>query len=167
MKRPLSVWIVQILLSIPCLIALPVLFSWPGMTLRNFWGSSRSPTDFLLFLLAFAVEFGVVAFFVTSIFAIAKRWKKSRVMGIVALLMLFSIVVYSKLTALPSGQGFPKYTLNSAAERGGADVANIVMFIGFWILFYRFGFSKKARSFFSQPPARSSNKFDAVQSTVE
>ena len=114
--------------------------------------------DVLLFFAQFAIQMSFFVFFVFSIFAIGKRQPKNRITGLVALLILFAVVTYSKLNPMPPGQGLPKFELNSQAEQGGALIANVLMFVGFWVLFFRFGFSEKSRKFFSQPnPARNTD----------
>lgn len=152
MKRPLSVWIVQVLISVTCLIFLPALLTWTMFTFTSLWASPRPPMSVIIFLVEFSIRFGVLCFLACSIFALAKRWPKCRLMGLAALMLLFALVAYSKFNSLSSGQGLPKFQLTSQAERGGAFIANIVMFIVFWILFFQFGFSKKAREYFSQKP---------------
>ncbi|PVZ84890.1 hypothetical protein C9426_21375 [Serratia sp. S1B] len=60
-------------------------------------------------------------------------------------------MVYGKLTATPPSEHdlIPKFELENDAQRGGAFIADCLMVIGFWILFYRFGWSKKSRAFFA------------------
>ena len=151
MKRPLSVWIVQILLSIAFLVLIPGLFAWTVSGFTSLWNSSRPPLHVALFYAEFLIKIGLVAFLMLSVVAIGKRWPKARMMGLIALLILFVLVVYGQFNPTPAGKGLPKFELSSPAERGGASIAALLMFVGFWALFLRFGFSAKSRRFFSGP----------------
>jgi hypothetical protein len=152
MKRPISVWLVQILLSLICVVVLPGLLTWTVVTFRSLWESTRPPAEVLLFYGDFLARVGVLGFFGLSVFAIARRWPKSRLMGLGALIIVVALFTYGRLNPTPAGQGLPRMQYDTPAERGGAFVLDVLFFIGLWILFFRFGFSEKARSFFSQQP---------------
>jgi len=153
MKRPLSVWLVQVLLLAISVLALPGLITWTVVAFKSLWGSSKLPADVALFYLDFAIRIGVLALFVSSFVAIWKRWPRSRVMGLVALLVLFALFAYGRFNPPPPGQGLPRMEYSTPAERGGAFILDSLLFIAFWVLFFRFGFSKKARDFLSSNSA--------------
>ena len=156
MKRPFSVWLVQALLLAISVLALPGLFTWTVVAYRSLLGPSKVPGDVILFYLDFAIRIGVLALFVTTFVALWKRWPRSRVMGLAALLVLFALYTYGKFNPAPPGQGLPRMEYSTPGERGVAFILDVLLFVAFWILFYRFGFSKKAREFFSQsaPPEK-------------
>jgi len=101
-------------------------------------------------LIEFAFKFTLCGYVAYAVFAITKVWKNSRIIGLIALGILFALTVFSKFNALPIGHGLPRYELTSPAQRGGAFLGNIFMLICFWILFFRFGFSKKVRQLLDQ-----------------
>ena len=61
MKRPLSVWLVQVLLLVVSLLALPGFFAWTVVAFRSLLGPSKLPVDVVLFYLDFAIRIGVLA----------------------------------------------------------------------------------------------------------
>jgi len=154
MKRPLSVWLVQILLSLVSLIMLSILVARTVVMFRYLWGSSPPPMEVLLAFAILLTNIGIIGFFLLTVFAIEKRWSRSRIMGLAALLILFALFIYRRLSPLPPGQGLSRMTYDTPGERGMAFILDVLLFIGYWLLFLRFGFSKKAREFFSQPDAQ-------------
>jgi hypothetical protein len=151
MKRPPSVWITLILLSIVSLLFLPALFTWTAHLFDSLWGSSQPPVNVWLFLAGFVLRLAACGFLVFSIIAIWKRWRQARIVGLAALLLVFALVAYAKLNPLPPGQGLPKPEFNSPAEQGGAFIMDQLAFVAFWILWFRFGFSAGSRRFFEEP----------------
>jgi len=149
MKRPLSVWLVQAMLLAISVLALPGLMTWTVVAYRSLLGPSKLPEDVMLFYLDFGIRIGVLALFVVTFIALWKRWPRGRVLGLVALLVLFALFTYAKLN--PSPHGLPKMEYSTPGERGVAFILDLLLFIAFWVLFYRFGFSKRARECFSAP----------------
>jgi len=150
MKRPLSVWLVQALLLMACVIFFPAVLAWTVAAFTSLWRSAKAPADVMLFFAEFVIKAGLLSFLVVTVVAIWKRWPKSRMLGLAALSIVFLVVAYAQLTSPPPGQGLPKYELSTPAQRGGAFIGNVLMFIGLGILSYRFGFSEKARTFLSR-----------------
>jgi len=133
MRRPPSVWLAQGLLSIVCVISLPAVLTWTVVAFMHLWRSTKTPADVMLFFVEFVVKTALVSFLavtVVALVALGKRWPRSRLMGLA-----------------------PKYELTTPAERGWAFIGNVLMFVGLGILTYRVGFSRKARTFLSPPPA--------------
>jgi heme-degrading monooxygenase HmoA len=151
MKRPPPVWTTQILLSFFFLLSLPGLFVWTTRVFLSLWGSAKPPVDSLLFLGEYFIRLALVGFLAFSVIAIWKRWSRARIIGLTALLLVFVVVLYSKLNPMPPGQGLPEFELRTPAQQGGALIADALMFVGFWALWIRFGFSDKSRRFFEQP----------------
>jgi len=115
-------------------------------------GSSRTDLA-MLFMVEFAIRVAILALFVVSVWKVASRAPAGRALGLVALVVLFVLVVYAKLTALPAGQGLPKFQYETPGERGGAFLLDVAATIWFVVLFYRFGFSARARQYFAPSSA--------------
>jgi len=153
MRRPPSVWLAQGLLSIVCVISLPAVLTWTVVAFMHLWRSTKTPADVMLFFVEFVVKTALVSFLAVTVVALGKRWPRSRLMGLAALTLVVLLLAYSRLNPTPPGQGLPKYELTTPAERGWAFIGNVLMFVGLGILTYRVGFSRKARTFLSPPPA--------------
>jgi hypothetical protein len=152
MKRPLSVWTVLVVLALAILIAIPPTLTWTAIGFQSLWGSARNDLA-ILFFVEFAIRVAILALLVASLWTIARRAPAGRGLGLTALVLLFVIAAYAKLTALPAGQGLPKFQYDTPAERGGAFMLDVAAVIWFVVLFYRFGFSARARQYFGSSTA--------------
>jgi hypothetical protein len=152
MKRPLSVWVTLALLTVACIIATPATLFWTVSMFSSLRGNNNPPLEILLLIAEFAIRLSLLGFLTISVAAIFKCSPRSRSLGLMALLLVFVLVLMSKLwTTLHA----PVFQYNSPAEKGGAFIVDVLLFIGFWILWFRYGFSKKSRLYFgqTQPPA--------------
>ena len=140
-KAPLSVWLVQIVLTLTALCCLYVPFE---LLMRG--------TSIAVSSGAFLIVSGCTTFLGVTMIAIAKRRQYGRVLGLVALMAIYAFMVYVSLNPPPPSRG--GYVPQSPAEEGWRNILDIIAFAFFSVLFFRFGFSKRSRAFFdkSLPP---------------
>ena len=141
-KRPISIWIAQILISIPTLL----FFALALMQFVAMLGSLSSGRALLLiipilFILGFAFLFSV------SIWGMAKRRTYGRWLGVVSLslMMLFSL---AGQLIQPAGP-MEYYQYKNSAERFGGFVGAVIMFGLFLWLILHIAFAKSVAAFFS------------------
>lgn len=144
-KRPPSVWIAQILLSlIACVfLAFPLL-----LVVMNV------PLSFLFFLSVFFIIFVVLPIF--SVVGMAKRKNWGRWIGVGVLSILFILVVLGQLIQ-PEGP-LDYYEYENTTQRISGIVTSVIIFGLFLLLILRLAFAKKVSQFFS-----SSTYADAIQ----
>ena len=78
MKRPPSVWLVQALLSVVCVVALPSFLAWTVAVFSRLFGSTRPPIEVGLFYAEFVLKLGLLSFLAVTVWALGRRWRKSR-----------------------------------------------------------------------------------------
>ena len=141
------------MLSVWCVIFFPGVLTWTVLGFSQLSRPTKTPVDVMLFFLEFLIKTGLVSFFAVTVVALGKRWPASRLMGLAALTIIILMLAYARWNPTRPGAGLPKYEYNTPGERGWAFILDVLMFIGLGILTYRFGFSARARTFLSRPPA--------------
>ncbi|HEY8102723.1 MAG TPA: hypothetical protein VIF82_18440 [Burkholderiaceae bacterium] len=151
MKRPLSVWITLILLTIALIVAIPAtfygLYKSFGFLAANFnLNSMLHFSGDLLLRLALIVPVLIVP--VLAVRGIIQRTKIGRLAGIVSLIMYFILIIIGSY--LPNQGPIHRLEYSNAAQRSGGEMANIVGAIAFFILQFRFGFSNNSKKYFNR-----------------
>jgi hypothetical protein len=163
-RKPISVWIGQILIAASGLIfaGFLIYFSilqWP-VIIRLTRAGANSPAMLVISGGVLAAKLAVLAFVASTVVLISKRSPLGRWFGLLCLALLFPVVVYANL--YPSSSS---YTLSydNDAQRGGAFIAQVTVFAAFLMLMVRFGFSNASRAYFSgvnaaEPPREAGEK---------
>jgi hypothetical protein len=145
-KRPVSVWIVLILLGFTDLYLL-------GLTKAfiYFYASGHSRVSGpAAFVIGALIRIGLVVLIGWTVFAVARGRNAGRIIALVLLVSLCGFFLYA--SAHPPKHpvaGMRPYKYKNAAEQGGANIMDIMVFAGFTVLFFRFGFSQRSRRFFA------------------
>lgn len=138
-RRPLSVWVVLILLGI---IAICLIYFLAGFV--YFYAIGRSLVHSMLyFALGVLLRILLAVVATWTLVGVAQRmnWGRIAGLGLIASTYLFWIYINMK---------HPVHYAN-AAQRGGADILDILIFAFYTVLFYKFGFGRKSRLYFAPP----------------
>jgi hypothetical protein len=138
MKRPLSVWTAQVVFA----LFLVTMMLDLGPHLDSFLQAGL-PIVILL------VSFAVAAFVFHALIAVARKSPRGRWKGLVALALIFLLFLIAKISEFASPETV-QLGYSNDAQGGGAVIGTIVELIGLLILFWRFGFSQRARQYFGQ-----------------
>jgi hypothetical protein len=147
-KRPMSIWLVQVLFILVLFRFALSLGSW-GKFANEVLRSTNAPGHYFPDILKFTVEVAVAAFLVSASIAIAARKRAGRWMGLLGLTLIFALSIFEEITPHVS-----VYAYDNDAQRLGAVLAGIIGFVGIALLFWRFGFSQPARRFFNNPVSK-------------
>jgi hypothetical protein len=142
-KRPVSVWIAQILLSLACLWV-SALMVWAAIFMFRGGGTITIIIP-ILFLLAFP------AFFFFGVFGMARRRRWGRWLGVAGLSLLFLSALGGQVVG-PDGP-LHYYAYKNAAEFAGGLMGSLVMFGLLLWLILRLALSEHVTNFFSPPIA--------------
>lgn len=140
-KRPVSIWIAQILLAI---VVLFMLFS-AGLTVLILVGSGSMAALGLLIPIAFSLGLGALFFF--GFWGMAKRKSYGRWLGVagLSLCLLFSLIAQ----LFPVDGPMQRYEYKNGAERFGGFIGGAIMFGLFLWLILHIALSKRVTEFFS------------------
>jgi hypothetical protein len=141
-KRPLVVWITQILLVIFALLLLFTLLINMAMLLTH---RSEVSSLFPAFV-AFAIMFVIVLLFASSFWGLAKAKAYGRWLGVSSLALVWSLIAFAQLRR-PSGS-LKYYEYDNTAQLVGAIVAQILLHALFLTLIFRLAFARKVGRFF-------------------
>jgi hypothetical protein len=140
-KRPVSVWVAQILLGLFALLFLS------GVAMLLVVGI-QSEIPLVILLVMAAMELFFVALCVAAIWAMAKRRPFGRWLGVAILSLMFILVTLSQLRQA-SGP-FERYEYSNSTQMMSGVLAQIfltslILLLALWV-----AFSKKVSAFFSQ-----------------
>lgn len=142
-KRPISVWIAQILLIIFVLI-------FTSSLVFGVLGLLSSPGSFNFgFLIAIVFNFGFVLVFLAAFWGMAQRRSYGRWTGVIVLSLMFVLTVVSQI-AQPSGPIKP-YEYSNSTEKMAGFMTQMVMSALFLFLIVQLAFATKVRAFFTPP----------------
>jgi hypothetical protein len=145
-KRPLSVWIVLVILGFTELFLLVTIAGFIYLYLSGRSGVS-GPAAFVVGVL---IRIGLIVVTGWTVFAVARGRNTGKIIALGLLVSLCGVILYS--SANPPQHpvaGMQPYKYKNSAEEGVANIIDIVVFTGFSVLFFRFGFSQRSRRFFA------------------
>jgi hypothetical protein len=141
-KRPLSVWITQILLVVFGLLLLLTLLMDIAMVLTHLNETSvLIPT-----LVVFAVMFAILVLFAGSFFGMLKARAYGRWLAVLSMVLVWAFILLAQLRR-PSGP-FKYYEYDNRAQVVGAIFAQLLLHGLFLTLILRLAFARKVGAFF-------------------
>jgi len=140
MKRPATIWLTQTLLVLFALLLLSA-FLLNLVVLLTHLGDGFSIVHTLM---VYAVILSIVLLLAFAFWGLAKRRNYGRWLGVLSLLLLWSLIILMKLQP-PSG---PYYEYDNPAQVAGAVFVQVLMHGLFLLLILRLSFSKSVREFF-------------------
>jgi hypothetical protein len=155
-KRPLSVWFVQILFALVLLVLIPALLIGAISSFDQLVRLAPPMRVVLLYLGELGLKIAITAFFALASISIWQRKPSGRVLGLVGMIIIFSFLAYTQIYPPPSSGVVLDISYDNAAQRGWASIFGVFLFISFWVLFWRFGFTQRTREFFHTPIESSS-----------
>ena len=141
-KRPLSVWIAQILLLIFTLV-----FSVSIVAAVGLFGSGAAPN--IGFLMAIVLNIGIVLAFVAGFWGIAQRRPYGRWISVGMLSLMFVMSIVGQIMQ-PAGPLKP-YEYDNATQRMAGLMTQLVMGALFLFLIAHLAFATKVTDFFTPP----------------
>jgi len=141
-KRPLSVWIAQILLVVFVLLLLFTLLMDIAMVLTHL-----NETSVLIpALVFFALMFAILVLFAASFFGMLKARAYGRWLGVSSIVLVWAFILLAQLRR-PSGP-FSYYEYDNRAQVVGAIFAQLLIHGLFLTLIFRLAFARKVGAFF-------------------
>jgi hypothetical protein len=141
-KRPLSVWIAQILLVVFGLLVLFTLLMDIAMVLTHLnEGSALIPA-----LVVFAVMFAIFLLFAGSFFGMVKAKAYGRWLGVASMVLVWAFILLAQLRR-PAGL-FKYYEYDNRAQVVGAIFAQLLFHGLFLTLIFRLAFARNVGAFF-------------------
>jgi len=140
-KRPLSVWIAQILLVVFMLLLLFTLLMDVAMVLTRLNEASVLPA-----LIVFAVMFAILVLFAASFFGMLQARAYGRWLGLSSIVLVWAFILLAQLRR-PSGP-FSYYEYDNRAQVVGAIFAQLLLHALFFTLILRLAFARKVGAFF-------------------
>src|SRR6185369_4394441 len=129
-KRPLSVWIAQILLVVFMLLLLFTLLMDVAMVLTRLNEASVLPA-----LIVFAVMFAILVLFAASFFGMLQARAYGRWLGLSSIVLVWAFILLAQLRR-PSGP-FSYYEYDNRAQVVGAIFAQLLLHALFFTLILR------------------------------
>jgi hypothetical protein len=146
-RKPLSIWIGQIVIALAWLFFTGAYVYFATLTWPTIVGAVASdPWRLTLFLARTGATLAAIGLVGWIIVLISRKSPYGRWFGLLLLVLLFAAAVYSSLN--PSS---PALLPSNDAERAGYLVGQALAFLLYFVLVWRFGFSRAARTFFSRP----------------
>ncbi len=144
-KRPLSVWIAQIILLIFGLFFLfpPFIFLYILIVA----GAPPSTGSVFAALVGIGIYLGLAAFCFAAFFGLVRKQKYARWLGVGLLSLIFLIIAVIQIVR-PKGP-LQYYEYRNAAELFGAITAQVFMGGLFLFLIFRLAFAKRVTEFLS------------------
>jgi hypothetical protein len=146
-RKPISVWIGQILIAVIGLALAGVLFyssilQWP-VIIRS---AANNQTILVIAGFVLLAKLTAIAFLAWTVVLISRRSPLGRWFGLLCLALLLAGVVYGNLDPSPSPYRLP---YNSDAERLGAAFGQLALLAAYLMLMVRFGFSRASQLYFA------------------
>ena len=148
-KRPLSIWITQILLIIFTIFLLSFLVL-PILSLSN--NAGKGSINVAGLAVYFLIQFGLISLFLISFWGLVKRKTYGRWLGLTSLILILSFVVFSQIIR-PKGP-IEYYEYENNTQLMAAYFTQGIMLILFLALILNVAFSKRVTAFF-QPQIES------------
>ncbi len=146
-RKPISVWIGQILIAVVGLIFAGslVYFSvlqWPAIIRA----AANSQTILLTAGAELVAKLAAIAFVAGTVVLISRRSPLGRWFGLLCLALLLAGSVYGNLRPSSSPLKLP---YDNDAERRGAAVGQLIVIVAYLIFMMRFGFSRASKLYFA------------------
>jgi hypothetical protein len=141
-KRPVSVWIAQIILFVCGLLSLLSL----SVTVLWLFGN-RGGAGFLIFLFPMVFSLALAALYLGGFYGMATRRAWGRWTGIAALSLVVIGSLYSQVYRVTGPMQYYEY--KNGAERFGGFIGGAIVFGLFLWLVLHLAFSKRVTEFFS------------------
>ena len=141
-KRPISIWLTQILLMIFALV-------WLGIIVLNLATLPlmiEQGGSILRFAVVFSIIFCFVLLLLISFWGLVKRRMYGKRLGLISLILIWSLMIYIKL--FPPTGPYKMYEYDNATQLVGAFFALLLIHALFFALIVRLAFSKKVHQFF-------------------
>jgi hypothetical protein len=139
-KRPVSVWIAQIILLLGVLFS--ALLVVVGALL---WG--KSGTLAVVEFVPLLISLGLAAFFFFAFWGMAKRQRYGRWLGVAALSLTLLVSLLGQI--FPAEGPLERYEYKNSAERLGGIIGGLTIFGLFLWLILHVAFSKRVTEFFN------------------
>jgi hypothetical protein len=141
-KRPLSIWLTQILLMIFALLWLSIVV----LNLARLPSQISAGTSVLRPAIVLPIIICFVLVLLISFWGLMKRKLYGKRLGLISLILIWGLIVYIKL--FPATGPYETYEYDNAAQLAGAFLALSVIHAMFLILILQLAFSKKVHQFF-------------------
>ena len=150
-KRPATVWITQILLSVfACIWLLSLAFNL-ALLVAN--GTQRSIGRVVI---GVAILSAMIILLLAAVWGLARRKVYGKWLGVLSLIILWATIVYTQIR--PAAGPIKRFEYNSVAELVGASITYILMSVGFLFLIVKLAFAKRVDAFFDRGDAVVSNR---------
>jgi hypothetical protein len=143
MKRPLTVWITQIVLILFCLLILFILVRGTVLSDMALSGERLTPR----FFIALAVMLAIMVLLLIAFWSLATRRVYGRRLGVVSLVITWGIIVYTQL--FPVTGPYQRYEYDNTAQLVGAFFSLSLIHALFLVLIIKLSFGSKVRDFFN------------------
>ena len=141
-NRPASVWLTQILLIIFALLWLGIIV----LNLATLVSRGSEGSSVLRGAIALSVIFCFVLLLLISSWGLAKRRIYGKWLGIVSLILVWVLIVYTQL--FPAIGPYKRYEYDNTAQLAGAFLTLSLLHALFLFLILRLAFSRKVKQFF-------------------
>jgi hypothetical protein len=146
-RKPISVWIGQILIALVGLIfggGLIYGSQWP-VIIRLIWAGANSPAMLVISGGVLAAKLAALAFVAWTVVLISKRSPLGRWLGLLCLALVLAVLVYAALH--PSSSPYVSY--DNDAQRFGAAIGQLAVLAACVVLMIHFGFSSASKAYFA------------------
>ncbi len=143
-KRPPTVWLTQLLLTLFALLFLSIFLSNLVNLLRNLGGKY----SIINTVIGYSLMVGMVVLLVSAFWGLAKRKMYGKWLGLLSLILIWTLLVFLQLRP-PSGP-YKRLEYDNSAQLAGGIIFQVSLHALILVLILRLSFSKQVGKFFQK-----------------